>query len=743
MRPFSFGHPKYLFATMCSVVALIVILALPGFARADSVTIDETNFPDETLREDIKEYDKDNDGVLSEEEISKVDSIVIYDKPVTSTKGIEFFTNVEYIMLNNTGLTSIDVSKNTKLVTLYCEYNKLKKLDVTNNPNLGNLNCDQNSLTSLDLSKNPNLASLICNDNKLTELDLSNNPELVDLDCSNNRLTELDLSHSKKISTLYCSNNKLEALDVQWNTEINLFNCSYNKISSLNLKNCTKITTVFANDNNLKSISAKNLPKLRDLVLSNNKLSSVDLEGDTILDSLHLDHNQLTSFDLSKTKKLDFVDLSYNKLKKLVTSKNGGIDMLNVDNNQLTSIDVSKNHDLYTLSIAGNQLTKIDISNLPRIDYLDCSDNKIKTIDISKNKSMDSLFCANNPIQKLDLSKNNDLHRLSCFGTDIAKLDISKNPNLKRAMEKGEFSVGTNNKGEPFYTYFDFEEHDSEDDDWTEYFHLSFDASTEVVNGSKTKITLDKSIANLVCGKSLKLKATLTGSKTNIVWKSSDEKIATVDSSGNVKAKMAGPVTITASANGFRVGCEITVLYKDVTNSKDFWYKPTNMLTRWGVVKGYDKQTKFKPANDCTRAQMLTFIWRLVGSPEPESQKCSFSDVKKTDYFFKPVIWAVEKGITTGYNDGTFKPQNVCTRAQTVTFLWRLAGEPDPNSKKCPFKDVKKSNYFYLPVIWAYENKIVAGYKDGTFKPQGKCLRRQMVTFLYKDANTPNYNNVR
>ena len=236
----------------------------------------------------------------------------------------------------------------------------------------------------------------------------------------------------------------------------------------------------------------------------------------------------------------------------------------------------------------------------------------------------------------------------------------------------------------------------------------------------------------MICGKTLTLKATLKGATGKIAWKSSDKKIATVDADGKINAKQAGTVTITATAAGKSASCEVTVLYKDVTNTKDFWYAPTNYLTAKGVVKGYDKQTKFKPANDCTRAQMVTFLYRLQGEPDVKSTTCKFSDVKKTDYFFKPVIWAVEKGITTGVSKTKFDPQGVCTRAQTVTFLWRMAQKPAPNAKTCKFKDVKEKDYFYKPVIWASEKKIVAGYNDGTFKPQGKCLRRQMVTFLYK-----------
>ena len=129
---------------------------------------------------------------------------------------------------------------------------------------------------------------------------------------------------------------------------------------------------------------------------------------------------------------------------------------------------------------------------------------------------------------------------------------------------------------------------------------------------------------------------------------------------------------------------------------------------------------------------MLTFLWRLAGSPAPRSSACTFSDVSSSDYFYKPVIWAVEKGITTGYSGGLFKPRNVCSRAQTVTFLWRMAGKPAPSSTRSSFTDVQSSAYYYKATIWASEKNILAGYSDNTFRPEEKCLRRQMVTFLYK-----------
>jgi len=234
----------------------------------------------------------------------------------------------------------------------------------------------------------------------------------------------------------------------------------------------------------------------------------------------------------------------------------------------------------------------------------------------------------------------------------------------------------------------------------------------------------------VVCGD--KMNISLPDGVTASSYSSEKESVASVSSDGVITAKKAGTSKIKVLCQGKWNEFTLVVLYKDVKDISKFWYEPVNALTAKDVVKGYDNQTLFKPANDCTRAQMLTFMWRLQGEPAPKSSTCKFPDVKKTDYFFKPVIWAVEQGITTGYSDGTFKPKNVCTRAQTVTFLWRMAGKPGTSGLQNKFSDVKKSDYFYNATLWASDMKILAGYSDGTFRPQGKCLRRQMVTFLNK-----------
>jgi hypothetical protein len=255
---------------------------------------------------------------------------------------------------------------------------------------------------------------------------------------------------------------------------------------------------------------------------------------------------------------------------------------------------------------------------------------------------------------------------------------------------------------------------------------------TSPADDPSIKLKIDSMSIVIPCGQTHTVKASLIGSKAKITWKSSDTKIATVDENGKITAKKAGSVTVTATAVGKKAICHVQVLFKDLTNPNDFWYTPAYTMVDKGVVKGYENQTLFKPANTCTRAQMITFLWRLSGSPAPKGTKCKFKDVKSTDYFFKACIWGAENHIVEGYEDKTFRPHIVCARRHAVTFLWRLAGKPAPKANGKTFSDLNDTDYYYNATLWASEMKILEGYNDGTFRPDGDCLRRQMVTFLYK-----------
>lgn len=141
--------------------------------------------------------------------------------------------------------------------------------------------------------------------------------------------------------------------------------------------------------------------------------------------------------------------------------------------------------------------------------------------------------------------------------------------------------------------------------------------------------------------------------------------------------------------------------------------------------------TTFSPDASCTRAQMVTFLWRAAGSPKVENGKPPFADVKADAYYYDAVLWAVEKGVTSGTSATTFSPDATVTRGQTVTFLYRNAGSPEV-SGTMPFTDVEADAYYAKAVQWAVQQKITTGTSETTFSPMSDCTRGQIVTFLYR-----------
>ena len=147
-----------------------------------------------------------------------------------------------------------------------------------------------------------------------------------------------------------------------------------------------------------------------------------------------------------------------------------------------------------------------------------------------------------------------------------------------------------------------------------------------------------------------------------------------------------------------------------------------------GITKGTD-DTHFSPDGICTRAQIVTFLWRAAGSPEPKTMS-SFSDVSADSYYAKAVAWAVENGITVGTSSTTFSPDDTCTRAQSVTFLFRALGKLVDSKAK--FSDVPTDSYYANAVAWAVENGVTNGIGNNLFGPDNSCTRAQIVTFLFR-----------
>ncbi|MBE7006792.1 MAG: hypothetical protein E7424_06565 [Ruminococcaceae bacterium] len=177
------------------------------------------------------------------------------------------------------------------------------------------------------------------------------------------------------------------------------------------------------------------------------------------------------------------------------------------------------------------------------------------------------------------------------------------------------------------------------------------------------------------------------------------------------------------------------ILFRDVLDDTRFYYDPVYWALRASprITNGVDP-THFGPDRPCTRAHVVTFLWRAAGCPEPGRAATGFKDLKAGSYYEKAVAWAVEKGITNGVSKTKFAPDDFCTRAQIVTFLWRFKGSGNAQSAAAQFADLKHGAYYERAVAWAVENRVTNGMSPGAFGPDAVCTRSQAVTFLCRAA---------
>ena len=215
------------------------------------------------------------------------------------------------------------------------------------------------------------------------------------------------------------------------------------------------------------------------------------------------------------------------------------------------------------------------------------------------------------------------------------------------------------------------------------------------------------------------------------------ETLTVTDKNGNeltLKDKGNGKYTFTMPAGKV----EVKATFMEDNSMLNFFYDVPNgayfyEAVKWAVENGITTgvgDNLFAPEQPCTRAQIVTFLWRAAGSPEPKNTAVGMTDVVPGSYYAKAVAWAVENGITTGTAEGTFSPDATCTRAQAVTFLARAQNAKATG--KTAFSDVPADSYFADAVAWAQANGVTTGTSETTFSPDSDCTRAQIVTFLYR-----------
>ena len=699
---------KKLLSILLCLVMVVGSLPTAAFA-AGYVEINETNFPDAKFRSFVKEnLDKNKDDILDAMEIAAVKMIEANKMGIKSLEGVGFFTALETLKCWDNELTGLDLSKNTALKNLQCSNSKLQSLDLSQNPNLTQLYCGRNPLTTLDLSKNAKLKVLNCSGfanrrTKLTELDLSQNTALESLDCSINELKQLNVSGCTALKKLSCSSNQLTTLDVSKNVNLTFLNCGSNQLTALDVSNN---------------------PKLEDLSCDYNSLTLLDLSKNPELEILSCRKNGFTSLDLDANKKIGekILYLENQFYHKGVLNAGETFDMKTLPG----SFDPSRTKNWIGGTVDAAGILTVD-ADATEVTY----DYQTKS---GKTDAKYLMSC------KLNVKGGT---------TPVAKYAISVTGGIANLAKAAEGSVVTLTADAPAANmHFARWEVESGSEAVT-FANATNSTTTFPMPAGEVKvkavfeadeimvpIQYDVSVLNDGNGKAFASPAKAAADTAITLT-------ATPNAGYHFKAwrVILGGVTITD--NKFTMPAEDVevqaVFEKDAPISKHpFLDVPVGAYYEdavvWAVGKGITSGTNattFDPNGTCTRAQAVTFLWRAAGSPTPKTKLMPFPDVPIGSYYWNAVLWAIEQGITEGTSYLTFSPNDSCTRAQIVTFLWRAKGNPAV-SGNAPFTDVAPDAYYAAAVTWAEKNGITGGIGNGLFGSNNTCTRAQIVTFLYR-----------
>ena len=358
----------FLALTMCLSLPPMPVFADGGGEK--DVEINETNFPDENFRNCVKKFDKDNNNVLSNEEIVTVTNLDCNNKNIVSLKGVEFFKKLTYLFCASNQLTTLDLSENKALTYLSCNYNQLTTLNLSNNTALKYLYCTGNQLTTLDLSENTALKELSCASNQLTTLNMSENTALKELLCNSNQLTTLDLSKNTALTNLSCSANQLTTLDVGASTALTNLSCSANRLKALDLSTNTALKELSCAGNKLTTLNVSANTALEDLYCTNNELTTLNVSANTALKKLSCAGNELTTLDVSANTALTNLSCTANRY-PIVVGPNRQFDLSTLPG----GFDANKARNWNGGTVSGATLTAD--ADAAEVTYTyDCGNNK-------------------------------------------------------------------------------------------------------------------------------------------------------------------------------------------------------------------------------------------------------------------------------------------------------------------------------------------------------------------------------
>ena len=673
-------------------------------------------------------------------------------------KGIEYFTALEY---------------------LYCYDNELTELDLSRNTKLKELNCSTNRLTVLDLSQNPKLKRVICSDNALTALNLSSNSKLTNLNASGNireitltgntfDLSSLTGFDASRMSGLTGSKVSGSTLTVDGNAAVVTYSydLGYTGTELDDAEKDVIFTLAIAGRGTDIDINKTNFPDkdFRELLLD--KEANIDRNQD----------GKLSTWEIALVQDIDVYDMEIADLTGIEYFTE--LKYLDCAGNHLTSLDLSRNTKLAELDAENNTYTITPVNDRFYLASLPAGFDVAKTSHWQGGTVSGNILTINSDVDEVTYDYDCGKDFTTTFTLEIptqytvtahglyggvmgitpgedytARYTVGAQVGLQIGKRDGFTLQGLTLEGIS-EEQLQWQAKDAESTTRGISFEMPAHNVTVTVNwkangsssgggggGTSTPgytVSADKTengaiaVSPKSASKGGTVTITVTPDKGYVL-----ESLTVLDKDGKaleLTDKGSGKYTFTMPAGKITVKAvfmdDNTMLnfFTDV-HAEDYYYDAVLWAAQKGITGGMS-DTLFAPNAVCTRAQIVTFLWRAAGSPEPK-QLSTFGDVPADAYYAKAVAWAVENGITDGTSDTTFAPGTICTRAHGVTFLSRAAGSPAV-SGSAAFTDVPADAYYADAAAWAEQKGITGGIGNGLFGPHNNCTRAQIVTFLYR-----------
>ena len=579
-------------------------------------------------------------------------------------------------------------------------------------------------------------------------------------------LTNLDLS-SFDTSKVTNMNTMFQGCRSLTNLDLSSFNTSNVTGMYCMFEDCSSLTNLDLSSFDTSNVTGMYLMFGGCSSLTNLDLSSFNTSNVTDMGLMFEDCSSLTNLDLSS--------FDTSKVKDMFYMFQGCSSLTNLD---LSSFDTSKVKDMSGMFYACSSLTNLDLSSfdtskVTNFDkmFTDCINLEILCTPKKHSKSGVSLPFTMYDNEGKDYTTLPVLEKSIVLGKTqeiVHKYAVKDISTCTITLKTTSYTYDGKTK-KPAVTVKDGSKELTSGTDYTVAYSKNKNAGMAVVTITAVEtsdykgtaivnFTIKKADAGLAYAETSITKRSTDAPFTNPLTKattavatftSDNESVATVDSAtGKVTLKAAGTAIIIALANAnanYNAGSTAYILtvekpmngFSDVQDPSHPFYNAIYWAAEAGITKGYSDGT-FGINRDCTRGEMMMFLWRYAGKPAPAAvSKSPFTDVPTTHAFYKAILWGSQKGITKGYSDGTFGINKNVSRGECMMFLWRLKGKPLPNAVwASPFKDVPMSHTFFKAILWGSQKGVTKGYtsgpKKGNFGINDNCTRGQIVTFLYR-----------